>query len=128
LGRERSEIRVVDDQTGCPTAAAELARAVQAAAVRLLGEGRDYGTFHFAGAGSTSWFGFAEAIFELAAGPRPRLVPIPTSEYPTPARRPANSVLDSSGFARLYGVTARPWRDSLADCLAAIAARETTAA
>ena len=65
----------------------------------------------------------AEAIFELAEGPRPRLIPIPTSGYPTPARRPANSVLDSSKFARLYGVTARPWRDSLARCLRDIQAR-----
>jgi dTDP-4-dehydrorhamnose reductase len=124
LGRERPELRVVEDQTGSPTAAEELARAVQGAAGALLAGGRDYGTFHFAGSGSTSWFGLAEAIFELAEGPRPRLIPIPTSGYPTPARRPANSVLDSSKFARLYGVTARPWRDSLARCLRDIQARE----
>jgi dTDP-4-dehydrorhamnose reductase len=122
LGRERPEIRVVDDQVGCPTAAAELARAVAAAALGLLAGGRGYGTFHFCGAGETSWFGFAQAIFELAGGPRPRLVPIPTAGYPTPARRPANSVLDSAKFARLYGVTARPWRESLARCLKDIAA------
>ncbi len=124
LGGERPELRVVDDQIGSPTAAAELARAVQGAAGKLLAGGRDYGTFHFSGAGSTSWFGLAQAIFELAQGQRPRLIPIPTSGYPTPARRPANSVLDSSKFARLYGVTARPWRDSLARCLKDIAARE----
>jgi dTDP-4-dehydrorhamnose reductase len=70
----------------------------------------------------------AEAIFELGEGPRPRLIPIPTSGYPTPARRPANSVLDSSKFARLYGVTARPWRDSLARCLRDIQARGTRTA
>ena len=128
LGRERPELRVVDDQTGSPTAAEELARAVQGAAGALLAGGRDYGTFHFAGSGSTSWFGLAEAIFELAEGPRPRLIPIPTSGYPTPARRPANSVLDSSKFARLYGVTARPWRDSLARCLRDIQARGTRTA
>jgi dTDP-4-dehydrorhamnose reductase len=132
LGRERPELSVVDDQIGCPTAAAELARAVQAAAHRLLGGGRDYGTFHFAGSGSTSWFGFAEAVFELAQARdltrRPRLVPIPTKDYPTPARRPANSVLDSTKFARLYGVTARPWRESLTQCLEEIATREATAA
>ena len=124
LGRERPELRVVEDQTGSPTAAEELARAVEGAAKALLAGGRDYGTFHFAGSGSTSWFGLAQAIFELAEGPRPRLIPIPTSGYPTAARRPANSVLDSSKFARLYGVTARPWRDSLARCLRDIAARE----
>jgi dTDP-4-dehydrorhamnose reductase len=123
LGRERPELRVVDDQIGSPTAAEELARAVQGAAGALLAGGSDYGTFHFAGSGSTSWFGLAQAIFELAEGPRPRLIPIPTSGYPTAARRPANSVLDSSKFARLYGVTARPWRESLARCLREIAAR-----
>ena len=122
LGRERPELRVVDDQTGCPTAAAELALAVRAAATRLLDGGRDHGTFHFCGAGQTSWFGFAQAIFELAGEPRPRVIPIATREYPTPARRPANSVLDSAKFARLYGVIARPWRDSLARCLKDIAA------
>jgi dTDP-4-dehydrorhamnose reductase len=122
LGRERPELRVVDDQIGCPTAAAELARAVEAAALGLLAGGGDYGTFHFCGTGATSWFGFAQAIFELAGGPRPRVVPIPTASYPTPARRPANSVLDSAKFARLYGVTARPWRESLARCLKDIAA------
>jgi dTDP-4-dehydrorhamnose reductase len=128
LGRERPELRVVDDQIGSPTAAEELARAVQGAAGALLAKGSDYGTFHFAGSGSTSWFGLAQAIFELAEGPRPRLIPIPTSGYPTPARRPANSVLDSSRFARLYGVTARPWRESLARCLKEIAARGTKTA
>jgi dTDP-4-dehydrorhamnose reductase len=128
LGRERPELRVVDDQIGSPTAAEELARAVQGAAGALLAKGSDYGTFHFAGSGSTSWFGLAQAIFALAEGPRPRLIPIPTSGYPTPARRPANSVLDSSRFARLYGVTARPWRESLARCLKEIAARGTRTA
>lgn len=127
LGRERPELRVVDDQHGCPTAAAELARGVQAAALKLLAGGRDHGTFHFCGAGATTWFCFAQAIFELAGEPRPRLTAIPTSAYPTPAHRPANSVLDSSKFARLYGVTARPWRESLAHCLGEIAAlRQST--
>ncbi len=128
LGRERPELRIVSDQRGSPTAAEELARAVLAAADRILAGGRDFGTFHFCGAGSTSWYGFAEAIFELSGGPRPRLVPITTAEFPTPARRPANSVLDSGRFARLYGVTARPWRESLARCLAAIAEQEARGA
>jgi len=128
LGRERGEIRVVNDQIGSPTAAEELARALHAAAMQILAGRGAFGTFHFCGAGSTSWFGFAEAIFGLAQGPRPRLVPISTADYPTPARRPANSVLDSAKFARLYGVTARPWRESLARCLEAIRAREASAA
>jgi len=120
LARERDEIRVVDDQRGSPTAASEIARALVAASGRLLAGGAGYGTFHFCGQGSTSWHGFAAAIFELSHGPRPRLVAIPTSAYPTPAKRPANSVLDGGKFGRSYGVVARPWRDSLADCLTVI--------
>ena len=120
LARERAEIRVVDDQRGSPTAAAEIARALVAASGRRLAGGRDYGTFHFCGLGATSWHGFAAAIFELSRGPRPRLVAIPSTAYPTPAARPANSVLDGGKFQRTYGVSARPWRESLAECLAAI--------
>src|SRR5262249_39235892 len=73
LGRERAEIRVVNDQVGSPTSAEELGRALRAAAAQVLAGGGVFGTFHFSGAGRTSWFGFAEAIFELAEGPRPRL-------------------------------------------------------
>lgn len=126
LARESAEIRVVDDQRGCPTAASEVARAIVAASGRLLAGNGEFGTFHFCGAGSTSWHGFAQAIFELGQGPRPNLIAIATSAYPTPARRPANSVLDGAKFRRLYGVAARPWQQSLAGCLAEIAARETT--
>ena len=128
LARDSDEIRVVDDQRGCPTAASEIARAIVAISGRLLAGSGAFGTFHFCGTGSTSWHGFAQAIFEFSQGPRPNLVPIPTSAYPTPARRPANSVLDGAEIRRLYGVAGRPWRESLARCLVEIAARETTAA
>ncbi len=120
---QAGELRIVDDQRGCPTASAEIARAILAAAARLLAGNGVFGTFHFCGAGSTSWHSFARAIFELSGSPQPQLKAIPSSEYPTPARRPANSVLDAGKFHRLYGVAARPWRESLADCLAEIAAR-----
>jgi dTDP-4-dehydrorhamnose reductase len=128
LARESGEIRVVDDQRGCPTAASELARAIVAASGRLLAGSGEFGTFHFCGAGATSWHGFAQAIFELGDGPQPKLVAIPTSAYPTRARRPANSVLDGAKFRRLYGVAGRPWRESLARCLTEIAAREAATA
>ncbi len=117
-------LRIVNDQQGCPTAASEIARAIVAVAKRLLAGNGTFGTFHFCGSGSTTWYGFAEAIFDLAGVRRPALTAIATSDYPTPARRPANSVLDAGKFRRLYGVTARPWRESLAECLAAIAARK----
>ena len=116
-------LRIVNDQQGCPTAASEIARAILAVAQRLLAGSGSFGTFHFCGAGSISWYGFAEAIFESAGVKRPLLSAIATKDYPTPARRPANSVLDAGKFRRLYGVAARPWRESLAECLAAIAAR-----
>lgn len=116
-------LRIVDDQQGCPTAASEVARAILVVAQRLLASSGAFGTFHFCGDGSISWYGFAEAIFDSAGGRRPPLTAIPTRDYPTPARRPANSVLDAGKFRRLYGVVARPWRESLAECLAAIAAR-----
>jgi dTDP-4-dehydrorhamnose reductase len=127
LAKERSEIGVVNDQRGSPTAASEIARALVEVCGRLLAGSGAFGTFHFCGAGSTTWHGFAEAIFELSGGAAPRLLPIATSAYPTPARRPANSVLDGTKIERLYGVAARPWRESLALCLAEIAAQETTA-
>ncbi len=128
LARESAEIRVVDDQHGCPTAAYDIARAIVVASGRLLAGSGAFGTFHFCGLGSTSWYGFAQAIFELSEDLHPKLVAIPTSARPTPARRPANSTLDGSKFRRLYGVAGRPWRESLARCLREIAAREATTA
>lgn len=124
LGRERDELRVVDDQHGCPTAADEVARAL-AAVLASLAAGREgpWGTYHFCGAGATTWRGLAEAAFDLAAphwGRRPVVTPIATAEWPTPAPRPANSVLDCSAFARDYAVAPLPWREALAPVVAAI--------
>src|SRR5439155_9006600 len=97
---EAPEIRVVDDQWGCPTAASDVARAIVAAGTRLLAGNGEFGTFHFCGSGSTNWYGFAQAIFQLNQGPRPNLIAVPTSAFPTPARRPPNSVLDGAKFRR----------------------------
>jgi dTDP-4-dehydrorhamnose reductase len=127
LGGEREQVNVVDDQQGSPTSATEVARAV-IAVVAALASGRTegFGTYHFCGAGTTTWYGFARAIFAGAEqrGMRvPRTVaPITTAQYPTPARRPANSVLRSEKIARVFGVVARPWQDALADCLDEISA------
>jgi dTDP-4-dehydrorhamnose reductase len=123
LGAERELLRVVDDQRGSPTAAADLAGAALAVARRLLEHAPPaggFGTFHCAGGGETTWHGFAREIFRLAAarGVRvPRLEPITTADYPTPARRPANSVLDCARLARVYGIRLRPWRAALAETL-----------
>jgi dTDP-4-dehydrorhamnose reductase len=126
LGGERDRLGIIDDQHGSPTAAADLARAVIAICTALT-EGSDdgrtdkYGTFHFCGSGTTSWYGFAREIFAGAAQrglKTPRLVePIATEAYPLPAPRPRNSVLDCGKIARVYGLAAPPWEDSLSACL-----------
>jgi dTDP-4-dehydrorhamnose reductase len=122
LAAERDELRVVNDQIGRPTSSADLAEALLVTAEALLEDEARSGTYHFANAGETSWFGFAQAIFEEAGakhGARPpRLVPVSTEEFPTPARRPAYSVLDTSSFTATFDVVPRPWRDALRDTLA----------
>ena len=128
LGRERDVVRVVADQWGGPTAAADLARAIVAIAERIAVGSAAWGTYHYAGAGAVSWHGFAEAIFDLAApylGRRPRLERVATADYPTPARRPLNSVLDCEKIRRDFGITPRPWRQSLEAMLGEYFASET---
>jgi dTDP-4-dehydrorhamnose reductase len=118
LGRERDQVQVVADQWGCPTGAADIADAILAIAHRILFDrrGNDWGTYHFAGRGTTNWCGFAEAILERAApfwGRRPEVTPIATADYPTPARRPAASVLDCTHFDRTFALPRRPWTEQL---------------
>ena len=122
LAAEGDELRVVDDQVGRPTSAADLADALLVVADAALENREVNGSYHFANAGETSWFGFAQAIVE-EAGARtrsPRVVPISTSELPTAARRPAYSVLETSSFTERFGVTPRPWRAALRETLALI--------
>ncbi len=124
--RARPELRVVADQRGCPTNADDLAHAILAVAAQP-GVG---GTYHAAGAGEVTWHGFAQAIFEAAGRhgwPVPVLHAITTAEYPTPARRPADSRLDCGRLAQTFGVRLPDWRPSLrravdAICAAAVAA------
>lgn len=118
LGRERAELSVVADQTGAPTAADDIAAAIVAVAARIEA-GPDevpWGTYHLTGAGETTWFGFAERIFqrlEREEGRRPVLRPIATADYPTPASRPANSRLDCGRLRAAFGIEPPPWTDSL---------------
>jgi len=139
LARTREEIRVVDDQRGAPTTSRELARATLAILERddahpITAEGIERargrsGLYHASAAGETTWFGFAEEIFRrwsahAGAGFRtPRLIPIPTSEYPTPARRPANSMLSNERLARTFDVALAPWRQELEEAISALAGR-----
>jgi dTDP-4-dehydrorhamnose reductase len=114
LGKDRPALRVVDDQRGCPTSAADIAKALAAVASRLIGDAdAPTGTYHFVNDGEATWCEFARSIFEDAAPlgwPRPEVEAIPTSEYPTPARRPANSRLSTAKLRADFGVSPRPWR------------------
>lgn len=121
LAAERDVLRVVCDQRGAPTAAADLAQAVMTIAVRLADEPQaPTGTFHFSNAGATDWAALAQEIFRQSAargGPVARVEPIPSSQYPTAARRPANSLLGHAAIGAAYGIVPRPWQDSLAEIL-----------
>jgi dTDP-4-dehydrorhamnose reductase len=119
LGKEREIVRVVSDQYGCPTYAADLAEGILSMAYRLgQGNSNYWGTYHFCGSGETTWHGFAERIFELAreydSFVVKKVVPITTPEYPTPARRPSNSVLACSLLCKTFDIIPRPWQESLA--------------
>lgn len=128
LAKTRDQLRVVADQCGCPTAAPDLAAAILAMVARVRAEGwqrRFGGVFHAAGSGWTTWHGLACAVFEEAArhGAKiPRVEPITTADYPTKARRPADSRLDCSKLAAVFDVRLPPWRDSLARVIDAICA------
>lgn len=121
LAAESPAVRVVADQRGAPTGADDLAAALAGVAIRLAEDAEaPIGTFHFAGAGETSWHGFAEAIFAQSAargGPSARAEPIATADYPTPAHRPANSLLSTEAISRAYGIVPRAWQDMLDDIL-----------
>ena len=121
LAGEREELRIVADQTGCPTAARDIAAAI----LELAGQLRQndetlWGTYHYCGTPPVNWCGFAEAILKAAGARlrmRPKLVAITTGEYPLPAPRPANSVLDCSRIAAAFGLAQPPWPAALAATL-----------
>ena len=120
LLQEREELKVVDDQIGAPTWAGSIA-AASAELIQAWQQGnRHWGTYHLTNQGQTSWFGFAQAIAEhlRAAGkPCARLLPIPSSDYPTPARRPLNSCLDGTRLAHDWNLRLADWRQALQQCL-----------
>ena len=115
LGGERAELSVVADQFGCPTPAAALAEAILLV-VDKLGP-QTYGTYHCAGAERTSWYDFAHAIFieqeALTGREGPKLQPVTTADYPTAARRPVDSSLDSSLFQKTFGRGPIDWHEGL---------------
>jgi dTDP-4-dehydrorhamnose reductase len=119
-GARLPKLRVVADQTGSPTAAADLATAILDIIAVIGREGwhpRFGGIFHVTGSGETTWHGLAVAAFEEARrhdGPFPEVEAIATADWPTPAQRPADSRLDNGKLARTFGVTLPHWRESLA--------------
>lgn len=125
LAQTRPELRVVDDQRGCPTSATDIALAVLTIAEQMMeSQNAPAGTYHFVNSGEASWCELARAIFQMAGErglPVPTLEAIPSSEYPTPARRPTNSRLDTGKLNRDYGVVPRPWPDAIAEIVAALA-------
>ena len=117
LGAEREELGVVADLHGAPTAASDIAATLARLAAMVAGRpAAPWGTYHYTGGGATTWYGFADRIFEAqlrATGRRPRLRAIATADYPTPARRPANSRLDCARINRAFGIVCPPWQESV---------------
>jgi dTDP-4-dehydrorhamnose reductase len=122
LARERERLSIVDDQFGGPTTSIELAQATRAVVGGLVdgesGDGEQWaGLYHMTCSGETTWYGFTRAIFDragkLLAGKCPEIVPIATSEYPTPAKRPRNSVLSNAKLYERFGVRLAPWEMAL---------------
>ena len=122
LLQEKPELRIVADQIGAPTWAGTIANSTLALIERWqAGERGAWGTYHLTAQGETSWFGFAQAIGEALrkqGKPCAHLLPIPSSEYPTPAVRPLNSRLDCSRLLREWGVSQPDWQTALRECLA----------
>ena len=117
LAESRDELRVVADQRGCPTSALDIAEAVIAIATRLSADADPAlrGTFHLTGNGEATWAEFAQEIFarsKALGGKSANVVPITTAEYPTPARRPANSRLSGEKLAETYGIRLPDWKRS----------------
>lgn len=116
LAAEREELRIVADQVGTPNWSQDLAQATR----ELVGKGlpalaERAGLYHLSASGATTWHGFAQAIVGNAG--RPRVTPIATSEYPTPARRPPYGVLATGRLREAFGIELRPWQQALDACL-----------
>lgn len=109
LASERSSLNVVSDQLGTPTNAVDLAKAVMHI---IKSDKKAYGIYHFSNEGETSWYGFAKQIFKVN-NINIDVSPIPTSAYPTPAQRPAYSVLDKSRIKETFGINIKNWQEAI---------------
>ena len=121
LAADRPALRVVDDQHGCPTSAADIAEALKTIVLRLIAdEAAPTGVYHFVNAGEASWADLAREVFRLsdeAGGPSAKVEGIPSEQYPTPARRPKSSRLSTAKLAADYGIEPRPWQTAVADII-----------
>jgi len=121
ISETRDSVSVVGDQRGSPTSAGDLAQALAMITVRLVEDSSvPSGVFHFSNAGDISWADFATEIFRQSAargGPSASVIAIPSSDYPTPAVRPANSRLSHDAIQNAYGISPRPWQAAVSDIL-----------
>lgn len=128
LAADRPGLRVVDDQHGCPTSARDIAQALKAITLRMIeDEAAPTGVFHFVNAGDTTWAGLAREVFALSkahGGPSAEVEGITTADYPTPARRPANSRLSTEKIQREYGIIPRPWQTAVSEIVDQMSTRE----
>ena len=114
LGREREQLGVIFDQVGTPTYAHDLAMVIMTA----IDNGIKPGVYHFSNEGVTSWYDFTKSIHRLSGINTCQVSPLHTAEYPTPACRPAYSVLDKTKIKAAYGIEIPHWEESLAKCIA----------
>ena len=121
LAENRDELSIIDDQIGAPTYSRHIADATANIIAQSFNQAdfwkKNKGIYHLVGEGETSWYGFAKAIFELSAangGNSPKLNAIPTSEYPTPAKRPTNSRLSTDKLQQHFNIQLPNWKDTLA--------------
>lgn len=129
LAAERPSLRVVDDQHGSPTSARDIAEALKTITLRMIeDDAAPRGVFHFVNAGGTTWAGLAREVLALSGargGPTADVESITTADYPTPARRPANSRLSTLKIQREYGVVPRPWQTAVSEIVDQLSARES---
>ena len=119
LMKEREELKIVADQVGSPTYAADLADAIIKIIEQLESGNIHYGIYHYSNSGVISWYDFAVAIKNIA-GMSCNVLPIPTTDFPTPAKRPAYSVLDKQSIVTDYDIKLIDWKASLKKCIAAL--------
>ena len=116
LGAERDQLTIVNDQIGCPTYAVDIAAATQTIIAKIADDKSYTGIYHLTGSDQTSWYEFAKAIF-FHTNQSISIQPIPTRDFPTPAKRPHYSVLDNTKLEQTFGISLPGYKDSLKHCL-----------